>query len=110
MSDKIYSVAVSCRDSIGWVEYDREAKTVKVCLEDAQAGTDAEKFLSEKHEIRVPHETLRDFTEVTVDPLADEKSFQLVLTRLWENTGVHVDWSRPVDYVKAHPHYPKAGE
>ena len=47
MSDKIYSVAVSCRDSIGWVEYDREAKTVKVCLEDAQAVADAEKFLSE---------------------------------------------------------------
>ena len=44
MSDKIYSVAVSCRDSIGWVEYDREAKTVKVCLEDAQAVADAEKF------------------------------------------------------------------
>ena len=20
-------------------------------------------------------------------------------------TGVHVDWSRPVEYVKAHPHY-----
>ena len=90
--------------------FTRQAKTVKVCLDDAQAVADAEKFLSEKHEIRVPHETLRDFSEVTVDPLADEKSFQLVLTRLWENTGVHVDWSRPVDYVKAHPHYPKAGE
>ena len=110
MSDRIYGVAVRCRNCIGWVEYDREAKTVKVCLDDAQAVADAEKFLSEKHEIRVPHETLRDFSEVTVDPLADEKSFQLVLTRLWENTGVHVDWSRPVDYVKAHPHYPKAGE
>ena len=34
MSDKIYSVAVSCRDSIGWVEYDIENKTVKVCLDD----------------------------------------------------------------------------
>ena len=25
---------------------------------------------------------------------------QLALTRLWEVTDVHVDWSRPVDYVK----------
>ncbi len=105
MSDKIYSVAVSCRDAIGWVEYDTEAKTVKVCLDDAKAVADAEKFLSEEHEIRVPHETLRDFSPVTVNPLADVESFQLALTRLWENTGVHVDWSRPVDYVKAHPHY-----
>ena len=44
MSDKIYSVAVSCRDSIGWVEYDIENKTVKVCLDDAKAVEDAEKI------------------------------------------------------------------
>ena len=46
-----------------------------------------------------------DFTEETVDPLADVESFKLALTRLWNNTQVTVDWSRPVDYVKAHPHY-----
>ena len=28
------------------------------------------------------------------------KHFKLALTRLWEATDVHVDWSRPVDYVK----------
>ena len=66
MSDKIYSVAVSCRDSIGWVEYDTENKTVKVCLDDAKAVEDAEKFLTTEHEIRVPHETLRDFSPVKV--------------------------------------------
>ena len=105
MSDTIYSVAVSCRDSIGWVEYDIENKTVKVCLDDAKAVEDAEKFLTTEHEIRVPHETLRDFSPVKVNPLADVESFQLALTRLWESTDVHVDWSRPVDYVKQHPHY-----
>lgn len=105
MSDKIYSVAVSCRDSIGWIEFDPEAKTVKVCMDDEKAVADAEKFLTEPHSVKVPHETLRDFSEELIDPLADVESFQLVLTRLWENTEVHVDWSRPVDYVKAHPHY-----
>lgn len=102
--DKIYSVAVSCRGANGWVEYDTEAKTVKVFLDDEKATADAEKFLSEKHEINVPHETLHDFTTETIDPLADVESFQIVLTRLWENTEVHVDWSRPVDYVRLHPH------
>ena len=82
MEDKIYSVAVSCRGVNGWVEYDTEAKTVKVFLDDEKAVADAEKFLSEKHVIKVPHESLLDFTE---------------------NTEVHVDWSRPVEYVKAHP-------
>ena len=105
MSDKIYSVAVSCRNSIGWIEFDTEAHTVKVCLDDEKAVQDAEKFLSEKQRISVPHETLRDFSEEIIDPLADVDSFQLALTRLRENTEVHVDWSRPVDYVKAHPHY-----
>ncbi len=101
--DKIYSVAVSCRGANGWVEYDTEAKTVKVFLNDEKAVADAEKFLSEKHQIKIPQASLLDFVEKTVDPLADVESFQTVLTRLWENTDVHVDWSRPVEYVKAHP-------
>ena len=46
-----------------------------------------------------------DFTPKTVDPQADEESFKLAITRLWNKTKVHVDWSRPVDYVKAHPRY-----
>ena len=46
-----------------------------------------------------------DFTEETIEPWSSKENFQLALTRLWENTDVHVDWSRPVDYVKAHPHY-----
>ncbi len=58
MDDKIYSVAVSCRGVNGWVEYDTEAKTVKVFLDDEKAVADAEKFLSEKHVIKVPHESL----------------------------------------------------
>ena len=101
--DKIYSVAVSCRGAIGWVEYDTEAKTVKVFLSDEKAVADAEKFLSEKHKINIPKDSLLDFVEKEIDPLADVESFQTVLTRLWENTDVHVDWSRPVEYVKAHP-------
>ena len=46
-----------------------------------------------------------DFTTEKINPLADVKSLKTALTRLWNQTGVHVDWSRPVDYVKEHPHY-----
>ena len=102
--DKIYSVAVSCRGANGWVEYDTEAKSVKVFLDDEKAVQDAEAFLTVSHEINIPHETLRDFTKETINPLDSVESFQIVLTRLWENTGVHVDWSRPVEYVRVHPH------
>ena len=48
-----FSVAISFKGSLGWVEYDEAARKVIVTL----------------------------------------------------GTGVHVDWSRPVDYVKLHPHY-----
>ena len=46
-----------------------------------------------------------DFTQETIDPQGDRASFELALTRLWEATQVHVDWSRPVEYVKTHPRY-----
>ena len=93
-----YSVAVSYGDDLGWIEYDEAAKKITVTL-----GSDEGKKKAE--EIQVPHETLMDFTEETIEPWSSKENFQLALTRLWENTDVHVDWSRPVDYVKAHPHY-----
>ena len=85
-------------------------------LEDALAysserGPTILKFLKSRRSERiyqpdpVPHETLMDFTPEEIDPLADVESFKLALTRLWNETKVHVDWSRPVDYVKAHPSY-----
>ena len=100
-----FSVAISFRGSLGWVEYDEAQRRAKVFLDDDEGKRLAEDFLSTPHKISVPHETLLDFTEETFDANDSAKSLQVVLTRLWEATGVHVDWSRPVDYVKAHPHY-----
>ena len=37
--------------------------------------------------------------------LADVHRLHTALTLLWGATNVSVDWSRPVDYVKQHPHY-----
>ncbi len=100
--ENIFSVAIQYREILGYIEYDAAAKSMNVVLEDAAGKAAAEKFMQETHEIRVPHETLLDFTTETIQPLADLASFKLGLTRLWENTDVHVDWSRPVEYVKQH--------
>lgn len=100
-----FSVAISYNNALGYVEYDGEKKTIAVTLGDEEGKKKTEEFLAVSHEINVPHETLRDFTQKTVVPNADVTSFQLAMSRLWEATGVHVDWSRPVDYVKEHPHY-----
>ena len=100
-----FSVAISYKGSLGWVEYDEATKKVLVTLGDDTGKALAEKFLTTTHKIKIPHETLMDFTEETINPNASAESLKIVLTRLWEATGVHVDWSRPVEYVKAHPHY-----
>ncbi|MBQ7197734.1 MAG: hypothetical protein IJS29_00570 [Selenomonadaceae bacterium] len=100
-----FSVAISYNGSLGYVEYDDAQKKVIVVLGDEDGKRKAENFLTTIHEIQIPHETLLDFTAEKINPQADVESLKIALTRLWETTGVHVDWSRPVDYVKAHPHY-----
>ena len=100
-----FSVAISYNNALGWIDYDADARKAEVHLSDAQGKELTEAYLNQTHEINIPHATLMDFTHETIDPLADEESFKLALTRLWNETKVHVDWSRPVDYVKQHPHY-----
>ncbi len=95
-----YSVAISCYDDLGYIEYDATEKKVNVVLANEQAKQAVENFLATRLSLQVPHETLHDFTDIEIDPLDNLDSLQLALTRLWEATDVHVDWSRPVDYVK----------
>ena len=101
----MYSVAISYGDVLGWIDYDAAARAATVNLADEKGRAAVEDFLAAAHEVEVPHETLMDFTKESVTPLADKESFTLALTRLWNETGVQVDWSRPVVYVKEHPHY-----
>lgn len=100
-----YSVAISYKNDLGWIDYDETAKKATVHLANEEGKKKVEDYLGKTHEINIPHETLMDFTHEKIDPLADLKSLQTALTRLWGTTGVSVDWSRPVDYVKLHPHY-----
>jgi len=100
-----FSVAISFKKNLGWVEYDEAERKVKVILDDDEGKTLAENFLTTPHKIKIPHETLLDFTEENINPNESAEALKIVLTRLWEATGVHVDWSRPVEYVKLHRHY-----
>ena len=100
-----FSVAISFKKNLGWVEYDEAERKVKVILDDEEGRKLAENFLTTPHKIKIPHETLLDFTEENINPNDSAEALKIVLTRLWEATGVHVDWSRPVEYVKANPRY-----
>ena len=90
-----YSVAISYKNDLGWIDYDETAKKATVHLANEEGKKKVEDYLGKTHEINIPHETLMDFTHETIDPLAGLKGA----------TDVSVDWSRPVDYVKQHPHY-----
>ena len=100
-----FSVAISYKNDLGYIDYDGDTHTAVVTLNNGEGKKLAEDYLNAVHSIKVPHETLMDFTTEEVNPVADVKSFKLALTRLWNETKVHVDWSRPVEYVKEHPHY-----
>ena len=98
-----FSGAISYHDVLGYIEYDGDQRSARVVLPDDKGRELAETYLHTKHEILVPHETLLDFSEEIIDPLSDVRSFQVALTRLWEATEVHVDWSRPVAFIKQYP-------
>ncbi len=107
-----FSVAVHYGDVLGYIEYDGDAKKAVVTLPDEEGRKKAEDYLAVTHEIAVPNMTLMDFETKTVDPLADVRSFQIAMTRIWEETEVYVDWSRPVEFVKKYPtldRLPKGG-
>lgn len=95
-----YSVAISCHGDLGYMEYNEDTKMANIVLANEEAKKRVDDFLHTDLTIQIPHETLHDFTTVTIKPLENVDSLELALTRLWETTEVHVDWSRPVDYVK----------
>ena len=98
-----FSVAFHYGDTLGYIEYDGDAKRAAVTLADEEGKKKAEAYLAAPHEIAVPNLTLLDFETKTIDPLADVRSFQIAMTRIWEATEVYVDWSRPVAFVKKYP-------
>ena len=83
-------------DSTGFVSYDSDTKTVSVDLPEQAWADKVLSYLKQDHTIE--HATGLDTYEVLhVNPLESIANFKLALTRMWEATDVHVDWSRPVE-------------
>lgn len=104
-TDTHFEVAISHNNALGYIEYDKDTRKISINIADNDAIKKVTDFLQKDLEIGLPQKTLTDFQNTIIKPLADIKSLQIALTRLWEATGVHVDWSRPVSYVKTHPSY-----
>lgn len=93
---KNFKVAVQHNNQCGYVEYDQADKTIKVVFDNTATRQIIEDYLASEHVIRVAGTGLLDFENATVRPAESVEQLKIALTRIWEKTGVHVDWSRPV--------------
>lgn len=93
---EMFRVAIHFRNDNGYIEYDPNTKQIKVLLADEGKRQEVEKYLAAEHFIRSANKTLVDFQPAKTIPYENVEQLKLALTRLWENTGVLVDWSRPV--------------
>lgn len=98
MSGNIHKFVIHFAEVFGQVDYDATDKTFRVRLDDAKYRQAVEEYLSRSHLIQnADGPDLSTFHAVTITPAENLASFKLALTRLWQHTGVYVDWSRPTD-------------
>ena len=110
-----FTVTINYHGNYGYIEYDPETKSAAVHLGVEAPRAAVEKYLAEPHTFKVcVGPTIRDFKEVTLQPLESLENFQLCLTRMWvaqpleslENfqlcltrmwvaVDVRVEWSMP---------------
>ncbi|MEG6584266.1 hypothetical protein [Dendrosporobacter sp. 1207_IL3150] len=93
---QLFRVAVQYKNDNGFIEYDTDTKEINVILKDESKRSEVEKYLTTEHVINAPQNTLLDFKKCLITPVNNVEDLKLALTRLWQTTGVHVDWSRPV--------------
>lgn len=93
---EVFRVAIHYDKENGYIEYDQSTKLAKVFLDHSVKKPEVESFLSTTRTIRAAQTGLCDFKEWQAVPIEDLATFKLALGKLWEQTGVHVDWSRPV--------------
>ena len=92
----LYRVAIHYGNDCGFVEYQAADKKLNVLLDHAEKRQEVEAYLTRRHTIRKAGQRLLDFSEVDILPVDNVEDLKLALTRMWQETGVYVDWSRPV--------------
>lgn len=95
--ENTFQVAIHVGNSYGRIEYDPVSKTAKVILDNETKRKEVESFLNRPQTMLQAQKSLLDFRSVEINPLETLDSLKLALTKLWINTEVLVDWSRPVD-------------
>ncbi len=96
MNENIHKFVIHFAAEYGQVEYDAQNKSFRVLLDDQEKRQAVENYLSQAHQIhQADGDDLQTFHTKTVVPVDSLDSFKMALTRLWQHTGIYVDWSRP---------------
>lgn len=94
----VFSVTLNYHCHYGYVDYNSEAKTVAVVLDEQAAKKRVEDFFQKPLTLDVQEgNEVRNFVTKTLEPLASLENFKNCLTRLWVETDVLVEWSMPVE-------------
>lgn len=78
-----FTVTINYHGNYGYIEYNPDTKSAAVHLGVEEPRVAVEKYLAEPHTFKVcVGPTIRDFQEVTLQPLESLENFQLCLTRM----------------------------
>ena len=93
---KTFAVTLNFNCNYGYIVYDLESKKASVMLAAQDAKNKIEEYLKKPVTMDIAlGATIRDFKTVTVNPLESVETFKAAMTRLWNSTGVRVEWSMP---------------
>ncbi len=92
---ELFKVVFDYQDQDGYVAYDVASKKVTVVFADENVRHLVEDYLGKEHRINVA-QTLVGFKEMIINPCESLENFKIALTRMWEKTGVLVQWSKPI--------------
>lgn len=98
---KQWSVAVHTGDNDnGVIIYDVETKEVEIRIPNKELAAAAHAYLTTEQTLH-RYTGLQTYDEIKAVPTRDVETLKIALGYMWKETGVHVDWSRPVDYYLA---------
>lgn len=98
----LYKVSLNWEGNYGYVAYDTVTREIFALINDApEIARKVEEYLSKPHTMDLPDgDNVRSFSSFTIEPSENVDSFKRALTRLWNSTGVLVEWSLPPEMAE----------
>lgn len=98
---EIYKVSINKKDVYGHIAYDVENKKISVEFPDEAVVAEVTSYLEKTHTISEPKAgSTIDFVAREYTACQSKHDLQIVLSRMWSQNQVHVNWSIPVEFQK----------